>query len=146
MTEHHQTQNEITTHDTRSRRLQTPPTPPAVQADFWDVPALRDVVKILFDAECQSDSSYQLLLKFCSMSFKPPNPFDKHRNEAAITKRWPKSDRKSQACWPRDGRCTPSTRSAWNTRAKPAACGCPKAGEPNSTSPISASISHFSVR
>ena len=51
------------------------------------MPALRDVVKILFDVEYQSDSTYQLLLKFCGMSFKLPDPFDKRRDEAAITAR-----------------------------------------------------------
>ena len=63
------------------------PSQSGVQADFWDVPALRDVVKILFDVEYQSDSTYQLLLKFCGMSFKLPDPFDKRRDEAAITAR-----------------------------------------------------------
>ncbi|MFC2624187.1 MAG: hypothetical protein ACFN0W_06225, partial [Propionibacterium acidifaciens] len=54
---------------------------------FWDVPAIRDVVKILFDVEYQSDSSYQLLLRFCGLSLELPDPFDKHRNEKAITRR-----------------------------------------------------------
>ena len=67
--------------------LSRPPSQSGVQADFWDVPALRDVVEILFDVEYQSDSTYQLLLKFCGMSFKLPDPFDKRRDEAAITKR-----------------------------------------------------------
>ena len=67
--------------------LSGPPSQSGVQADFWDVPALRDVVKILFDVEYQSDSTYQLLLKFCGMSFKLPDPFDKRRDEAAITAR-----------------------------------------------------------
>ena len=44
-------------------------------------------MKILFDVEYQSDSSYQLLLRFCGLSFKLPDPFDKHRNEKAITRR-----------------------------------------------------------
>jgi len=67
--------------------LSRPPSQSGVQADFWDVPALRGVVKILFDVEYQSDSTYQLLLKFCGMSFKLPDPFDKRRDEAAITAR-----------------------------------------------------------
>ena len=66
--------------------LSKPPSQSVVQADFWGVAALRDVVKILFDVEYQSDSSYRLLLKLCGMSFKLPDPFDKRRNEAAITK------------------------------------------------------------
>ena len=64
-----------------------PPSQSGIKADFWDVPALRGVVKILFDVEYQSDSTYQLLLKFCGMSFKLPDPFDKRRDEAAITAR-----------------------------------------------------------
>lgn len=67
--------------------LSRPPSSSGVQAGFWDVPAVRDVVRILFDAEYQSDSSYQLLLRFCGMSFKLPDPFDKRRDEAAITRR-----------------------------------------------------------
>lgn len=34
-----------------------------------------------------SDSSYRLLMRFLSMSFKLPDPFDKRRDEEAITKR-----------------------------------------------------------
>ena len=64
-----------------------PPSQSGIDAEFWDVPAIRDVVKILFDVEYRSDSSYQLLLRFCGMSFKRPDPFDKHRDEQAITRR-----------------------------------------------------------
>lgn len=67
--------------------LASPPGESGVRADFWDVPALRDVVKIRFDVEYQSESSYQLLMKFLGMSFKLPDPFDKRRDEAAIVKR-----------------------------------------------------------
>ena len=57
------------------------------RAGFWDVPALREVVKILFDAEHQSDSSYRLLPPLCGPNPEPPDPFDEHRNEKAITRR-----------------------------------------------------------
>ena len=67
--------------------LAQPPSRSGVHAEFWDVPAMREVVKILFDVEYQADSSYQLLLRFCGLSFKLPDPFDKHRNEKAITRR-----------------------------------------------------------
>ena len=67
--------------------LAQPPSQAGVHAEFWDVPAIRDVVKIMFDVEYQSDSSYQLLLRFCGLSFKLPDPFDEHRNEKAITRR-----------------------------------------------------------
>ena len=67
--------------------LARPPSQAGVHAEFWDVPAMREVVKILFDVEYQADSSYQLLLRFCGLSFKLPDPFDEHRDEPAITRR-----------------------------------------------------------
>ncbi|MBF0697837.1 IS630 family transposase [Actinomyces bowdenii] len=73
--------------DQRKETLSRPPSRSGVQAGFWDVPAVRDVVRILFDVEYQSDSSYRLLLRFCGMSFKLPDPFDKWRDEVAITRR-----------------------------------------------------------
>ena len=44
-------------------------------------------MKTLSDAEHQTDSSYQLLLRFCGPSLELPDPFDKHRDEKAITRR-----------------------------------------------------------
>ena len=38
--------------------LALPPSRSGIDAEFWDVSALRDVVKILFDVEYESDSSY----------------------------------------------------------------------------------------
>ena len=67
--------------------LARPPSPAGVRAGFWDVPAIREVVKILFDVEYQADSSYQLLLRLYGLSFKLPDPFDEHRNEKAVTRR-----------------------------------------------------------
>ena len=67
--------------------LARPPSLAGVRAGFWDVPAIREVVKILFDVEYQADSSYQLLLRLCGLSFKLPDPFDEHRNEKAVTRR-----------------------------------------------------------
>ncbi|WP_455130748.1 IS630 family transposase [Propionibacterium acidifaciens] len=67
--------------------LARPPSRSGVRAGFWDVPAIREVVKILFDVEYQADSSYQLLLRLCGLSLEPPDPFDKHRNEPATTRR-----------------------------------------------------------
>ena len=64
-----------------------PPSQSGIKADFWDVPALRDVVRIKFGVEYASDSSYQLLMRFPGMSFKLPDTFDKRRDEAAITDR-----------------------------------------------------------
>jgi transposase len=67
--------------------LKEPPSAAGVSAAFWDVPALADVVASRFDVEYESDSSYQLLMKFAGMSFKLADPFDKRRNEEAITTR-----------------------------------------------------------
>ncbi|MGL5823824.1 MAG: IS630 family transposase [Nocardioides sp.] len=67
--------------------LASPPSEAGVRADFWDVPALEDVVKVKFGVEYESDSSYQLLMKFLGMSFKLPDPYDKRRDEVAILKR-----------------------------------------------------------
>lgn len=64
--------------------LKEPPSAAGVPADFWDVPALADVVASWFDVEYESDSSYQLLMKFAGMSFKLADPFDKRRDEEAI--------------------------------------------------------------
>ena len=58
-----------------------------MRADFWDVPAVKDVVKIRFGVEYESESSYHLLLKFLGMSFKLADPFDKRRDEDGILKR-----------------------------------------------------------
>lgn len=67
--------------------LAAPPSEAGVPAAFWDVPALADVVQSRFDVLYESDSSYQLLMRFCGMSFKLPDPFDKRRDEARITAR-----------------------------------------------------------
>lgn len=113
--------------------LTKPPTQCGIRVDFWDVPALRDVVRIKFGVEYDSDSSYQLLLRFLKMSFKLPDPFDKRRDEAAVTERMDQV-RQEVACCPRAGRSTLSTRSSSSTRPRPAAPGYPEADGPKSTS------------
>ena len=67
--------------------LSLPPSESGIAAAFWDVPALRDLVSARFGVEYESDSSYQLLMRFVGMSFKLPDPFDKRRDEKAITER-----------------------------------------------------------
>lgn len=67
--------------------LESPPSQAGIRAAFWDVPAMEDVVKSMFDVEFESESSLQLLMKFLGMSFKLPDPFDKRRDEAKITVR-----------------------------------------------------------
>jgi len=67
--------------------LAAPPSEAGVPVQMWDVPALADVVKTRFDVEYESDSSYCLLMRFCGMSFKRPDPFDKRRDEGQIVAR-----------------------------------------------------------
>ena len=67
--------------------LSKPPSESGVKAAFWDVPALRDVVQTGFGVEYRSDSSYRLLMRFLGMSLCFPDPFDKRRDEEAITRR-----------------------------------------------------------
>ncbi|WP_315333956.1 IS630 family transposase [Propionibacterium acidifaciens] len=54
--------------------LAQPPSRTGVRAEFWDVPAIREVVKIMFDVEYQADSSYRLLLRLCGPNLEPPGP------------------------------------------------------------------------
>lgn len=67
--------------------LKLKPSEAGISADFWDVPSLEDVVRSKFEVEYESDSSYQLLMKFCGMSFKKPDQFDKKRDEVKIASR-----------------------------------------------------------
>jgi transposase len=67
--------------------LESPPSEAGISADFWDVPALEDVVKTKFEVVYESDSSYQLLMRFLGMSFKKPDSFDKRRDEVKISAR-----------------------------------------------------------
>ena len=55
--------------------LSKPPSESGVRAEFWDVPALRDVVQTGFGVEYRSDSSYRLLMRFLGMSLCCPDPF-----------------------------------------------------------------------
>ena len=54
--------------------LARPPSRSGVRAGFRDVPAIREVVRILFDVEYQPDSSYRLLPPLCGPSLGPPGP------------------------------------------------------------------------
>ncbi len=67
--------------------LARPSSRTGARAGFRDAPALREVVRILFGAEHQSDSSHRLLPPLCGPSPEPPDPFDEHRDEPATTRR-----------------------------------------------------------
>ena len=67
--------------------LAAKPSESGIPVAFWDVPALDDLVLTRFGVEYESDSSLRLLMKFCGMSFKLPDSFDKRRDEEGIAKR-----------------------------------------------------------
>lgn len=67
--------------------LAAKPSESGIPVEFWDVPALENLVKTRFGVEYESDSSFHLLMKFCGMSFKLADPFDKRREEDAIAAR-----------------------------------------------------------
>ena len=69
------------------RALAAPPSESGVPAKFWDVPALRQLVSVRFGVEYESESSAHLLMRFCGMSFKYSDPFDRRRDEQGIAKR-----------------------------------------------------------
>ena len=112
--------------------LARPPSRSGVHAEFWDVPAIREVVRILFDAEHQSDSSYQLLLRFCGLSFKLPDPFDERRDETATTRRMAEATTQVKALLDAGWEVhTARLRCAWSMRPGPAACSPRKDNAPN---------------
>jgi transposase len=67
--------------------LAAKPSDSGIPVAFWDVPTLEDLVSTRFGVEYESDSSFHLLMKYCGMSFKLPDRFDKRRDEEGITKR-----------------------------------------------------------
>ncbi|BDA64995.1 IS630 family transposase [Actinomyces capricornis] len=67
--------------------LRLPPEQSGIKAQFWDVPALRDVVQARFGVQYAPESSYQLLMRFLGMSLKLADPFEKRCDEDAITER-----------------------------------------------------------
>ena len=88
--------------------LARPPSQSGIDAEFWDVPAIREVVRILFDAEHQSDSSYRLLLRLCGAEPRAART----RSTSAATRRpppdaWPRRRPRSRPCWTPAGRSTP---------------------------------------
>ncbi|MCI1747778.1 MAG: transposase [Acidipropionibacterium sp.] len=70
--------------------LKRPPSESVITANFWDIPALHDVVEAKFRVTYESDATYRLLMHFAGMSFKLPDAYDKRRDEAAITARMAK--------------------------------------------------------
>jgi len=67
--------------------LSKPPGGEGLPVELWDVPKLKNYISAEFSAEYQSNTSYVALLKFCQLSFKYPEKFDKHRDLAKIEAR-----------------------------------------------------------
>jgi transposase len=67
--------------------LRQPPSAYGIPQEFWDVPALKQYTQARFDVVYESTQSYHFLLTFSNLSFKYPDTFDRHRDEAAITAR-----------------------------------------------------------
>jgi transposase len=67
--------------------LVKPPSAYAIPKEFWDVPALKEYVKAEFDIIYESERTYHFLLTFSNLSFKYPDTFDRHRDEALIAER-----------------------------------------------------------
>lgn len=70
--------------------LKRPPSESGITANFWDIPALHDVVEAGFCVTYESDATYRLLMHFAGMSFTLPDAYDKRRGEAAIIARMAK--------------------------------------------------------
>lgn len=67
--------------------LSQPPDEYGIPERFWNVPKLKNYLKVVFDVVYDSDSSYHLLLKFSGLSLKYPDVVSPRRDEEAIKKR-----------------------------------------------------------
>lgn len=69
------------------KALAKPPSAYDIPKEFWDVPALKEYIRVEFDTVYESDRSYHFLLSFSNFSFKYPDTFDRHRDETLISGR-----------------------------------------------------------
>jgi transposase len=67
--------------------LQSPPNNFGLPKAFWDVPQLKQYVSAAFDIIYGDDRSYQFLLRFCNLSFKYPDTFDRRRDDQFVAVR-----------------------------------------------------------
>jgi len=67
--------------------LSKPPNVYGLPKEFWDVPTLKEYVRVKFDVIYESTQSYHLLLTFSNLSFKYPDTFDRYRDETQIAQR-----------------------------------------------------------
>lgn len=66
------------------KTLEKPPSAYGIPKEFWDVPSLKEYIRVKFDTVYESDRSYHYLLGFSNLSFKYPDRFDRHRDERVI--------------------------------------------------------------
>lgn len=90
-TGHAENENAGTLSQTQKEELETalrkPPSTYDIPKEFWDVPSLKQYVQATFHVVYDSSRSYHLLLRFCKLSFKYPDTFDRRRDEKKITNR-----------------------------------------------------------
>jgi transposase len=67
--------------------LGKPPSDEGLPGTFWTLPNLKQHVNTVFGVVYESARSYYFLLKHCGYSFKLPSPFDRRRDDEAVTKR-----------------------------------------------------------
>ncbi|ERK51925.1 hypothetical protein HMPREF0682_0043 [Propionibacterium acidifaciens F0233] len=111
--------------------LARPPSPAGVHAEFRDAPALREVVKTLSDAEHQSDPSHRLLPPLCGPNPEPPDPFDKHRNEKATTRRAAEATTRVKALLDAGWKVYTADEARPEHEARTAACSPPEDNAPD---------------
>jgi len=64
--------------------LGEPPNKYGIPKEFWDVPKLKDYIKVQFGVVYESNISYHFLLRFSGLSFKYPDKLSPRRNEPLI--------------------------------------------------------------
>lgn len=64
-----------------------PPSEYGIPKEMWDVPTLKNYISTSFDVVYESPESYYFILRFCGLSFKYPDTFDRKRDEALIAER-----------------------------------------------------------
>ena len=72
------------------KALGSSPSAYGIPKEFWNVPTLKEYVQTEFGVIYESERSYHFLLKFSNLSFKYPDTFDRHRDEAQIAERMQK--------------------------------------------------------
>lgn len=67
--------------------LKNPPSNNGLTKEFWDVPNLKNYIKVEFGVEYESERSYHFILRFSELNFKYPDKINPRRDEAMIKER-----------------------------------------------------------